>query len=116
MGLMELTDLTPLDQAVSHFAKGGFVALMDHPEREGEADLLASCYRQSLYLAEAQGLSSIAFPAISCGIYGYPLNEAVAVAVQTVREWQHQARSLRVVHFVPFDARAEAAYRAALTT
>ncbi len=51
----------------------------------GEAGLLASCYRNSLALARDAGLGSIAFPAISCGIYGYPIEEAATIAVREVR-------------------------------
>jgi O-acetyl-ADP-ribose deacetylase len=50
--------------------------------KRGEPGLLASCYRESLQLASAHGLSSVAFPAISCGAYGYPLADAVAIAVR----------------------------------
>lgn len=50
----------------------------------GEAELLASCYRRSLALAEQAGATSVAFPAISCGIYGYPLEQAAAIAVEEV--------------------------------
>src|SRR5262245_2559218 len=50
--------------------------------RRGEPELLASCYRESLKLAAAHRVRSIAFPAISCGAYGYPLAEAVAIAVR----------------------------------
>jgi O-acetyl-ADP-ribose deacetylase (regulator of RNase III) len=53
----------------------------------GEPLLLASCYRRSLELALSQGLASIAFPAISCGAYGYPLDLAVSIAVGTVRNF-----------------------------
>ena len=48
-----------------------------------EANLLASCYRQSIQLAEENQLSSIAFPAISCGVYGYPINLACEIAIRT---------------------------------
>ena len=51
----------------------------------GEPDLLAACYRESLRLARDHGVDSIAFPAISCGVYGYPLAAAAAIAVREVR-------------------------------
>jgi O-acetyl-ADP-ribose deacetylase (regulator of RNase III) len=54
----------------------------------GEAELLASCYRESLRLAQAHGLHSVAFPAISCGVYGYPLEAAAVIAVRAVHAWQ----------------------------
>jgi O-acetyl-ADP-ribose deacetylase len=53
----------------------------------GEAELLSSCYRQSLRLARDSNLQSIAFPCISTGIYGYPIHEACEIAVSTVMEW-----------------------------
>ena len=53
----------------------------------GEAELLAGCYRNSLDLAQRHGLTSIAFPAISCGVFGYPVDLAVPLAVATVRAW-----------------------------
>ena len=59
-----------------------------HGGRSGEAELLASCYRRSLELAIAHHLKSIAFPAISCGAYGYPLEKAIPIAVGTVREFE----------------------------
>ncbi|MEN5116453.1 O-acetyl-ADP-ribose deacetylase [Luteimonas sp. TWI662] len=54
--------------------------------RYGEPALLAACYRNALALARVHGLASIAFPAISCGIYGYPPDAAVAIAVAQVRD------------------------------
>jgi O-acetyl-ADP-ribose deacetylase len=55
-----------------------------HSGRAGEPDLLAACYRNSLALARDHGLRSIAFPAISCGIYGYPPDQAARIAVREV--------------------------------
>lgn len=52
--------------------------------RHGEPELLASCYSESLKLAVDHNIRSIAFPAISCGIYGYPISDAARIAVQTV--------------------------------
>jgi O-acetyl-ADP-ribose deacetylase (regulator of RNase III) len=78
----------------------------------GEAELLASAYRASLGLARDHGLHSIAFPAISTGIYGYPLGAATAIAIGAVREFLHQEPgSVEEVVFVAFDARTEQAYR-----
>jgi O-acetyl-ADP-ribose deacetylase len=70
----------------------------------GEADLLASCYRRSLEIATQHELSSIAFPAISTGIYGYPMEAAARVAVSTVKEFARGSVSLREVIFFCFSA------------
>jgi O-acetyl-ADP-ribose deacetylase len=67
-----------------------------------EADLLARCYRNSLALAEDNGVESIAFPAISTGIFGYPAEEAAEVALQTVREEAEGLEQVRLVRFVLF--------------
>ncbi len=56
-----------------------------HGGERGEPALLADCYRNSLALVRDKGLHSVAFPAISCGVYGYPLEQAVRIAVDTVR-------------------------------
>jgi O-acetyl-ADP-ribose deacetylase len=76
--------------------------------RDGKHDepaLLASCYRTSLGLARSHGLRSIAFPAISCGIYGYPPEAAVRVAVRTVVAALEDEKVPDVVVFVCFERR-----------
>ncbi|MCE5264975.1 MAG: O-acetyl-ADP-ribose deacetylase [Deltaproteobacteria bacterium] len=72
---------------------------------EGEAELLASAYRSSLKLASAHGLRSIAFPAISAGIYGYPLAEAARIALSTAIDYLQQHTDLERIRFVLFDRR-----------
>jgi O-acetyl-ADP-ribose deacetylase (regulator of RNase III) len=67
-----------------------------------EPELLASCYRSSLILARAHGLRSIAFPAISCGIYGYPLDLAAMIAVREVRGFLDSAATPTEVMLVAF--------------
>ena len=67
-----------------------------------EAELLARCYRKSLALAEDNSVESIAFPAISTGIFGYPAEEAAEVALQTVREEVDGLERVRLVRFVLF--------------
>ena len=81
---------------------------------EDEDGLLASAYRSSLDLAARHDLASIAFPAISTGIYGYPLDRATAIAVATVRDWLAQDNGIERVVFCVFGTAAEAAYEAAL--
>jgi len=78
-----------------------------------EPELLASCYRRSLELAVEHALASIAFPAISCGAYGYPLELAVPVAVDTVRGFT-RLDALDQVLFVCASANVLAAYETAL--
>lgn len=67
-----------------------------------EADLLARCYRNALDLAEENGASSVAFPAISTGIFGYPVEEAAEVAMRTVRDEAEGLRAVRLIRFVLF--------------
>src|SRR5947208_13686040 len=83
-----------------------------HGGDRGEAELLASAYRCALDEAARVGARSIAFPAISTGIYGYPLVEATAVAVDAVRNWKGEG--IRLVRFVCFGERTVAAYLTAL--
>lgn len=82
--------------------------------KDHEPALLASCYRECLKLAEANALESVAFPAISCGVYGYPLREAVTIAVREVREWLASHEKPKRVIFCCFGSESAAAYRAAL--
>ena len=79
---------------------------------EGEADLLASCHRRSLEIAAELGCRSVAFPAISTGVYGYPVDLAAPVAVAAVREGLRPP--VELVRFVLFDDAALAAYARAL--
>ena len=76
--------------------------------RQGEPELLASCYRESLKLALAKDCTSIAFPAISCGVYGYPIPDATEIAVREVRA--HAGAIERVV-FACFGEETLRAYR-----
>ena len=85
-----------------------------HGGNAGEAELLAHCYRASLRLAADKHLASIAFPAISCGIYGYPPQRAVLVAVNAVRAWQAIREHPQHVVFCCFDAAMAGYYRSAL--
>jgi O-acetyl-ADP-ribose deacetylase len=67
-----------------------------------EAELLANCYRNSLALAEENGIDSIAFPAISTGVFGYPVEEAAEVALRTVVEEKERLERVRLIRFVLF--------------
>ena len=80
----------------------------------GEADTLARCYRSSLELAAARGLSSVAFPAISTGVYGYPVQEAAAVALGTLRETLLAGSPISLVRCVLFSEEDFETYSRAL--
>ena len=75
-----------------------------------EPELLASCYRRSLEIAEAEGLETIAFPGISTGVYGYPVKPAARIAIATSREFIAAARKVREVTFCCFSAADLAVY------
>jgi O-acetyl-ADP-ribose deacetylase len=79
----------------------------------GEPELLASAYRRSLEVADEIGAQSIAFPAISTGIYGYPLDAATEIAVRTCREAD---TDVDLIRFVCFDAKTLGAYRRVLAS
>jgi O-acetyl-ADP-ribose deacetylase (regulator of RNase III) len=85
-----------------------------HGGEHGEPALLAACYRASLALAAQHGFASIAFPAISCGAYGYPLDLATGIAVREVAQVARTLPALARVVFACFDAKALAAYESAL--
>ena len=77
-----------------------------------DAAQLADCYRNSLELAKEHDVHSIAFPAISTGVYGYPLEDATEIAVKTVAQWleAHADYAMQVI-FCCFDARTERVYQ-----
>lgn len=77
----------------------------------GEAQLLASCYRRSFEVAAAHDIRTIAFPAISCGVYGYPLEAAARIAVDTCYRALQQHASIERVTFALFDDGALQIYR-----
>jgi O-acetyl-ADP-ribose deacetylase len=87
-----------------------------HGGGEGEAHLLASCHRRAIELAAARGCRSIAFPAISTGAYGYPVELAAPVAVGATREALAVHPSVELVRFVFRDDAARATYDAALAS
>ncbi len=86
-----------------------------HGGDRGEPELLASCYRSSLQLARDHGIRTIAFPAISCGIYGYPVDLAARVAVSETKRFVDAEPSIERVLFTCFGRDVLAAYERALS-
>jgi O-acetyl-ADP-ribose deacetylase (regulator of RNase III) len=82
--------------------------------RQREPELLASCYASSLQLATEHGLKAIAFPAISCGVYGYPLEDAVKIAVRKCANFLAADAGLETIIFACFDRQMLDLYRAEL--
>jgi O-acetyl-ADP-ribose deacetylase (regulator of RNase III) len=81
---------------------------------QGEPQLLVSAYRESLALADKNGLTSVSFPSISTGVYGYPVDKAAVIAIKEVVTFLNKPTSIKEVGFVLFDARTYEAYAAAL--
>jgi O-acetyl-ADP-ribose deacetylase len=79
--------------------------------KRGEPETLANCYRSSLQIAVENGIKTIAFPAISCGVYGYPIPDAAQVALETVRDFLAAADRIDKVTFVLWDEGAYDTYR-----
>lgn len=75
--------------------------------------LLADCYRNALELAEQKGIESVAFPAISTGVFGYPVKDAAHVAFRTIREWASSLKSVKRIRFVLYDRSALKAHEEA---
>ncbi len=84
-------------------------------EDRPEAELLANCYRNALALAEENSLTSVAFPSLSTGAFGYPVKDAAEVAVRTVIEECENLRSVRLVRFVLFSDEDREVYEEALS-
>lgn len=82
-----------------------------HGGQQGEPEFLASCYRRSIQVAAENGMATLAFPSISTGIYGYPLEQAASLAVITVRQALPKFTSIREVIFCCFSPDDLAVYQ-----
>ena len=80
----------------------------------GEPDLLAGCHRRSLEVAVEKGARTVAFPAISCGVYGYPISDAARIAVRTTGEFLKSHKGVERVRFVLFSQDVYSAFEKAL--
>ncbi|MDI6852615.1 MAG: O-acetyl-ADP-ribose deacetylase [Deltaproteobacteria bacterium] len=82
--------------------------------RHGEPELLASAYRESLKMASARGIKSLAFPSLSTGVYGYPVADAAKIALKTVKDYLAEHPEIELVRFVLFGKPTYEAYARAL--
>lgn len=82
-----------------------------YSERDDRSAVLASCYRESLRVADELGVAAVAFPAVSAGVYGWPMQDAARIAVETVAT---TTTGVELVVFVPFSTEAETAFDAAV--
>ncbi len=121
--LEECCALAPCETGDAKITTGGNLAARHvihtvgpvyHGGAHGEPEQLASCYRRSLEVAEQHGAKTVAFPAISCGVYGYPLDEAAAIALRTVYAYLQDHPSIDRVRFVLFTNDALVAFDRAL--
>lgn len=86
-----------------------------YAKTKDKSDILASCYRESLRVGQKLGATSIAFPTISAGVYGWPMDDAARIAVETVRDTAEEVEdTIDEVVFVPFGDDAEQAFHTAL--
>ena len=85
-----------------------------HGGGQGEADLLASCYRRCLQIADESGLMSIAFPAISAGVYGYPLDQATRIAIGQASDYLGGGGGLARIVVACFSVEARDTYAAVI--
>jgi O-acetyl-ADP-ribose deacetylase (regulator of RNase III) len=81
--------------------------------KSGEPERLTGCYRRSLEIAVEKGLTTLAFPAISCGVYGYPIEDASRIALRTVADFCKARPEIQEVRFVLFGDKDLTAYREA---
>lgn len=79
--------------------------------QRGEPETLANCYRNSLRIASENGVRTIAFPAISCGAYRYPIGDAARIAVETTKDFLRENESIAEVTFIVSSDEIEAAYQ-----
>ncbi len=84
-----------------------------HGGDQGEPDLLSACHRNALALAREHGVDSVAFPAISCGVYGYPRDAAAAIALTVLAEVRHHTRTPHRIVLCAFDRGMAEAWRSA---